>query len=245
MNSAYAVIVNNVHKQFKGIRVLQGISLRVERGITYGLLGPNGAGKTTLLRTIIGLLLPDQGEVETLGAKMPDKDILRRVGYMTQSTALYDDLTVRQNVVFFAALAGVKRQADIDSAIALAELQDRATSRLRELSGGLKQRCSLACALVHHPDLLLLDEPTVGVDPQLRVQFWNHFRRLNEQGVTLIVSSHVMDEAERCDRLGFMRGGKLLAEGTAAELRQRAGKATLEEAFLHFAESEAPTGAYV
>ncbi len=108
---------------------------------------------------------------------------------------------------------------------------------MRELSGGMRQRCSLACALVHRPDLLLLDEPTVGVDPQLRVLFWEHFRRLAAQGITLIVSSHVMDEAERCDKLGFVRAGKLLAEGSAAELRQRAGTATLEDAFLHFAEN--------
>jgi len=234
----YAVEVNDVRKQFGSVQALSGLSLGIERGITYGLLGPNGAGKTTLIRTLVGLLAADKGEVKVLDTRMPDKDILSRIGYMTQSGALYEDLTVCQNVGFFGAIYGLRHHLDdaVDQAIALVDLSDRAGSRVRELSGGMKQRCSLACALVHQPDVLLLDEPTVGVDPQLRVQFWQHFRRLNAQGVTLVVSSHVMDEAERCDRLGFIRQGILLAEGTSSDLRQRAGTATLEDAFLHFAE---------
>jgi len=234
----YAVEVNEVHKQFGGFQALRGLSLHIERGITYGLLGPNGAGKTTLIRTIVGLIKPDRGQAKLLDTPVPNKEIFRRVGYMTQMAALYEDLTVQQNVEFFASMNGLRsglKQA-VDEAIALVDLSERAKSRIRELSGGMKQRCSLACALVHHPDVVLLDEPTVGVDPQLRVQFWEHFRRLNAEGVTLIVSSHVMDEAERCDRLGFIRQGKLLAEGKASELSQRAGTATLEEAFLHFAD---------
>ncbi len=231
-----ALTVQAVQKHFKGVHALRGLSLRVERGITYGILGPNGAGKTTLIRTILGLTTPDSGEVRALGVVMPNKAILRQIGYMPQSTALYDDLTVHQNVAFFAALCGVNDARTVTQAIDLVSLSARAKSRVRELSGGMRQRCSLACALVHNPDLILLDEPTVGIDPQLRVQFWDHFRRLNQAGVTLIVSSHVMDEAERCDRLGFVREGMLLAEGTAAELRQRAGTLTLEEAFLHFAD---------
>jgi len=234
----FALEVDGIHKSFGVVEVLRGLSLNVEAGKTYGLLGPNGAGKTTLIRTIAGLLKPDKGSVRVLGATMPNKAVLRRVGYMTQSVALYDDLTVRQNVRFFAAIAGVDKASIIDEMIALVNLSERANSRVRELSGGMKQRCSLACALVHQPDLLLLDEPTVGVDPQLRVQFWEHFRRLNARGVTLIVSSHVMDEAERCDRLGFVRGGLLLAEGSAAELRARAGTTNLEEAFLRFADEQ-------
>jgi ABC-2 type transport system ATP-binding protein len=236
MATSYAVEIEDVHKRFRDFEALRGLSLKVERGTTYGLLGPNGAGKTTLIRTMVGLLVADQGSVTVLGKAMPDKDVLRQIGYMTQAVALYEDLTVQQNVQFFASIGGL--ESDINGAVErvleLVELSDRAKSRVRELSGGLKQRCSLACALVHEPDVLLLDEPTVGVDPQLRVQFWEHFRRLNEQGVTLIVSSHVMDEAERCDRLGFLRQGLLLAEGSAEDLRQRAGTTTLEEAFLHF-----------
>jgi ABC-2 type transport system ATP-binding protein len=235
----YALEVRDVRKRFGAFEALRGLSLTIERGITYGLLGPNGAGKTTLIRAIIGLIRPDSGQVKALGTPIPNKDILRRVGYMTQSQALYEELTVRQNIEFFAALVGIEHVTKAaDEAIALVELTDRARSRVRDLSGGLKQRCSLACALVHHPDLVLLDEPTVGVDPQLRAQFWKHFRELNAQGVTLLVSSHVMDEAEHCDRLGFVRQGILLAEGTASELRSRAGTATLEEAFLRFIEEK-------
>ncbi len=238
MSPDYAVEVEGVHKHFGRIHALRGLSLHIERGITYGLLGPNGAGKTTLIRAIMGLIRPDAGHITVLGAAMPDKDVLSRVGYMTQAVALYDDLTVWQNVRFFAAMAGMDGQSEaaIGEVLALVDLSDRAGSRVRELSGGMQRRVSLACALVHRPELVVLDEPTVGVDPQLRVQFWDHFRRLNAQGVTLIVSSHVMDEAERCDRLGFVRHGILLAEGSARDLLARASTRTLEEAFLRFAE---------
>jgi ABC-2 type transport system ATP-binding protein len=231
------VVVRDLRKAFGDVHALCGLSLSVPAGMTYGLLGPNGAGKTTLIRAIIGLVRPDAGEVVVLGTHMPNKDILSNVGYMTQAPALYEDLSVRQNVAFFAAMAGVSDPHAIDQAIALVDLTDRAHSPANTLSGGMKQRTSLACAVAHRPRLLLLDEPTVGVDPQLRVQFWEHFRRLNDEGVTILVSSHVMDEAERCDRLGFIREGRVLAEGSAAELRERAGTETLEEAFLHFAES--------
>ena len=236
----YAVEVQSIYKDFGSVRVLRGLSLQIERGITYGLLGPNGAGKTTLIRAIVGLIKPDKGHVIALDTPIPNKAVLNRIGYMTQAVALYDDLTVCQNVRFFAAVGGLRNAAlrsAVEEMIALVDLTPRADSRVRELSGGMKQRCSLACALVHHPELVLLDEPTVGVDPQLRVQFWDYFHLLTEQGTTLIVSSHVMDEAERCDRLGFVREGVLLAEGTASDLLKRAGMSTLEEAFLHFAET--------
>ena len=235
-----AVEVESIYKDFGSIRVLRGLSLQIERGSIYGLLGPNGAGKTTLIRAIVGLIKPDKGRVIALDTSMPNKAVLNRIGYMTQAVALYDDLTVLQNIHFFAAVGGLGNMAlrsAVDEMMALVDLTPRADSRVRELSGGMKQRCSLACALVHHPELVLLDEPTVGVDPQLRVQFWNYFHQLTERGTTLIVSSHVMDEAERCDRLGFVREGVLLAEGSASDLLKRAGTSTLEDAFLHFAET--------
>jgi ABC-2 type transport system ATP-binding protein len=231
-----SITLDAVTKHFGDLTAVNDLSLRIPAGITYGLLGPNGAGKTTLIRLIAGLLRANAGTVRVLGATMPDKAILARIGYMTQAYALYTALSVRENGAFFGAMAGQSARARGDEVIALGDLSERAGSLVGTLSGGMKQRVSLACALVHRPALLLLDEPTVGVDPQLRVQFWSYFRRLNNEGVTIVVSSHVMDEAERCDRLGFIRQGKLLAEGSNASLRQQTGTATLEEAFLAFAE---------
>jgi ABC-2 type transport system ATP-binding protein len=227
-----------LRKHFGPIRAVDGLDLTVHAGEIYGLLGPNGSGKTTLIRLLIGLLKPTSGRAAILGQAMPNKAILSQVGYMTQASALYDDLSVKDNLAFFAEMCGLPpadSRARIAEVLDLVNLQNRAGSLARTLSGGMKQRTSLACALVHHPRLLLLDEPTVGVDPQLRVTFWSYFRQLADSGVTMIVSSHVMDEAERCDRLGFIRDGKLLAEGSAAELRAQAGTTTLEQAFLRFA----------
>ena len=234
----HSIQVNDVHKRFGSVRALQGLSLQVRQGEIYGLLGPNGAGKSTLIRVIAGLHKPDSGSVTVLGSAMPDKNVLARVGYMTQASALYNDLTVWQNVAFFAGLMGCRDKAAIEEAIAFVGLADRAHSRISTLSGGMRQRVSLASVLPHRPDLILLDEPTVGVDPQLRFQFWDHFRAMAARGVTLLVSSHVMDEAERCDRLGFLRYGQLIAEGTAESLRAQAGRDDLEEAFLTFAEQK-------
>ncbi len=236
------VRATDLHKYFGPIRAVDGLSLSVQAGEIYGLLGPNGSGKTTLIRLLIGLLKPTSGSASVLGQAMPDKAILARVGYMTQATALYEELTVRENVTFFAEMCGGASRERADEVLALVDLHDRASSLVRTLSGGLKQRTSLACALVHQPRLLLLDEPTVGIDPQLRATFWAYFRRLADDGATLVISSHVMDEAERCDRLGFMRQGRLLAEGSAADLRTQAGTATLEQAFLHFAEGSIAGG---
>lgn len=232
----YVVETHQVRKAFGDFEAVRGIDLRIRPGETYGLLGPNGAGKTTLIRMMVGLLRPTAGRVMVLGHEMPDKGILAQVGYMTQAKAIYTDLTVRENVQFFAAMAGHRQDTRVDEVIALVNLSDWAESLVRKLSGGMQQRASLACALVHRPRLLLLDEPTVGVDPQLRVQFWDYFGELNAEGVTIVVSSHVMDEAERCQRLGFIRAGVLLAEGSPGELRTEAGTRTLEEAFLKFAE---------
>lgn len=237
----YAVEALNLHKRFGAIQALRGVTLRVRRGEIYGLLGPNGAGKSTLIRLLVGLYRPDAGSVTVLGRPMPDKDVLAQIGYMTQATALYSELTVWQNVAFFAGLLGCRDPEAIAAAIDFVSLTERAHSRVNTLSGGMRQRASLAIALAHRPALILLDEPTVGVDPQLRAQFWEHFRAITRRGVTLIVSSHVMDEAERCDRLGFLRDGQLIAEGTAESLRRAAGTANLEEAFLRLAEHREET----
>lgn len=233
MNEAFAVDVENVSKSFGAVKALDGVTLKVRRGEIYGLLGPNGAGKTTLIRLLIGLVEAETGSVTVLDHRMPDVNVLRHVGYMTQQAALYPGLSVEENVRFFAAINGV--DGGVKEALEMVDLYQRRASVVSTLSGGMRQRCSLACALVHRPELLLLDEPTVGVDPQLRVQFWEDFRRMAEAGTTIIVSSHVMDEAERCQRLGLIQYGKLLAEGTPNELRSIAGSTNLEDAFLKLA----------
>ncbi len=230
MSEAFAVDVDNAVKSFGTQRALDGVTLRVRQGEIYGLLGPNGSGKTTLIRAMVGLVALDSGTVTVLGHRIPDLDILGRVGYMTQQAALYADLSVEENLRFFAAISGA--DGNVDEVLKTVDLEQRRKSVVATLSGGMRQRCSLACALVHRPNLLLLDEPTVGVDPQLRVQFWDHFRELAAAGTTIVVSSHVMDEAERCQRLGLIRLGKLLGEGTPDEVRAAAGTSNLEEAFL-------------
>ncbi len=238
MAEAYAVDIEGVRKKFGGLRALDGVNLHIKAGEIYGLLGPNGAGKTTLIRSIVGLVAPEAGTVTVLGRRMPDVDNLRNVGYMTQQAALYPGLSVEENVEFFAAINGAEQQGVTD-ALKLVRLDDRRKSVVATLSGGMRQRCSLACALVHKPKLLLLDEPTVGVDPQLRVQFWEDFRTMAENGTTIIVSSHVMDEAERCQRLGLIQYGRVLAEGSPNEVRGLAGTNNLEEAFLKLAGGQA------
>jgi ABC-2 type transport system ATP-binding protein len=165
---------------------------------------------------------------------MPQLGVLARVGYMTQQPALYPDLSAEENVHFFGAIYG--RVDGVREALEFVDLWDRRKSVVATLSGGMRTRCSLACALVHKPHLLLLDEPTVGVDPQLRVQLWDRFRTMASSGTSIVVSSHVMDEAERCDRLGLIRFGKLLAEGTVAEIKAKAGMERLEDAFLKLSE---------
>jgi len=234
----FSIETVRLNKAFGAIQAVAELDLRVQTGEIYGLLGPNGSGKTTLMRLLVGLAKADSGEVRVLGRPMPDRALLGEVGYMTQAEALYSDLTARENVLFFAALSGVRTASWIGEALELVELQARANDLVGSLSGGLRRRVSLACTLVHRPRLLILDEPTVGVDPQLRVAFWQHFRRLADAGVTLVISSHVMDEAGRCDRLGFMREGRLIAEGSPDELRQRSGMSDLEQAFLKFAEAD-------
>jgi ABC-2 type transport system ATP-binding protein len=233
VSESYAVDVQGVGKHFGKLKALDGATVRVKEGEIYGLLGPNGAGKTTLIRSIVGLIAPDSGTVTVLGRRMPNLDVLRGVGYMTQQAALYPGLSVEENVAFFAAIYGV--EGGVKDALDIVQLYDRRKSVVSTLSGGMRQRCSLACALVHKPKLLLLDEPTVGIDPQLRVQFWEDFRRMAAAGTTLLVSSHVMDEAERCQRLGLIQYGRLLAEGTPNEIRARGGSQNLEEAFLKLA----------
>lgn len=234
-----AVEVSNVFFSFGKLKALDNFSLQVPHGISFGLLGPNGAGKTTLIRVLVGLLKPRQGNIKILG-QAPGYQSSRLIGYMPQQASLYTELTVTQNINFFASIYNShnrqERAKSVAEVIRLVNLWERRHDGIMKLSGGMKQRVSLACAIVHHPPLLFLDEPTVGLDPELRVSFWEHFADLNKQGVTIIISSHTMDDAAHCDRLAFIRDGRIIAEGTPSQLKESTGKtdATLEDAFLHF-----------
>jgi len=227
-----AIEARDVRKRFGKVAALDGVDLTIPAGMIYALLGPNGSGKTTLIRTLVGLVKPDSGHLTVLGARMPRRNVLASIGYMTQAAALYMDLSAQENLRFFARVHG---GGDIERALRFVDLWDRRGSIAATLSGGMRTRLSLACALVHQPSLLLLDEPTVGVDPQLRAQLWDGLREMAAAGTTILVSSHVMDEAERADRLGLIRDGRLLAEGTVPELLARAGVDRLEDAFLALA----------
>ncbi|WP_431970812.1 ABC transporter ATP-binding protein [Nocardia sp. bgisy134] len=229
--SSAAVEVENLTVQRGKREVLHDISLTIPRGSITGLLGPSGCGKTTLMRSIVGTQIVASGEITALGLPAGAAELRRRIGYVTQAPSIYPDLSVRDNVAYYAALYGRDRD-DTDIAIAAVGLLDHAGQRGDELSGGQQTRASLACALVAQPDLLVLDEPTVGLDPVLRVDLWKQFHELAANGTTLLVSSHVMDEAEHCDQLLLMREGKVLAQLSPDELREQTGEQNLEKAFL-------------
>lgn len=235
--SDICIDIRGVTRTFGKRTVLEEVDLSVRRGEIFGLLGPSGAGKTTLVRLICGLDRPSRGEIRLLGVPMPRLNMLGRIGYMAQSDALYGELTARENLTFFASLYGVRGAALKRRIAELAELlrlQDDLNKPVHQYSGGMKRRLSLAAALVHEPEVLVLDEPTVGIDPVLRASIWAELGRLRARGVTVLVTTHVMDEAEKCDRLAMIRNGGIIACGTPGELKRAAGGQTMEEAFLHF-----------
>src|SRR3954462_15509280 len=219
-------------------RVLDGLTFTVPRGQVTGLLGPSGSGKTTLMRCLVGVQNIRSGTVTVLGRPARGPPLRARVGYVTQAPSVYADLTVRENARYFASLHGVG-PAGADAAGGAVGLADAAGQLVENLSGGQRSRASLACALVGRPDLLVLDEPTVGLDPVLRVELWEQFHALAAAGTTLVVSSHVMEEAGRCDRLLLLRGGALLPDSTPGELRAPTGSDDLDEAFLGLVRSAA------
>ena len=214
-----------------GRLVLPDISLDVAPGLVTGLLGPSGSGKTTLMRAVVGLQIVEAGRVVVLGRPAGSGDLRRRVGYQTQEPSVYGDLTVRENLGYFARILGVSADR-IDETVGTVGLDEHARQVVGTLSGGETARVSLAVALLADPEVLVLDEPTVGLDPVLRRDLWDTFHRLAAGGATLLVSSHVMDEASRCDQLLLLREGTLVATGSPQELRKRTGRDDLEEAFL-------------
>lgn len=211
--------------------VLDGFSCAVAQGGVTGLLGPSGSGKTTLMRAIVGVQTTVSGRVTVLGHPAGSAPLRRRIGYVTQAPSVYADLTVTENTRYFAALHGLGA-ADADTAVEAVGLAGHAAQLVANLSGGQRSRASLACAIVSRPRVLILDEPTVGQDPVLRDELWAHFRRLAADGVTVLVSSHVMDEANRCDRLLLIRAGALIADDTPAAVKRAAGTDDLDQAFL-------------
>jgi len=223
----YAVVAEGLQKSFGQLKVLRDLSISIPRGTTYCLLGPNGSGKTTLIRAIVGLIRLDGGRMQVLGRPVSQVgQLYPRIGYMTQHKALYPDLTLQENMEFYAGLYGVRgpgRDVRISELLDMVELSEHKDRLAGALSGGMYQRLSLACTLIHDPDLLLLDEPTVGIDPLLRQAFWNHFDELTARGVTIIITTHLMDEAERCKVVGFMRAGGMLAESSPEALKRLAG----------------------
>ncbi|MDN5758552.1 MAG: ABC transporter ATP-binding protein [Tomitella sp.] len=229
--SGVAVDIRGLTVRRGRTEVLHDITLPVRAGVITGLLGPSGCGKTTLLRSIVGTQIVRSGSVTVFGLPAGSRGLRNRIGYVTQAPSIYGDLTVHDNVAYFAALAGADR-AEVSGALGAVGLVRYEKQRAQDLSGGQRTRVSLACALVARPDLLVLDEPTVGLDPVLRAELWERFEALAAAGTTLIVSSHVMDEADHCDELILLREGRLLDHSTPDELRRITGEDGLEDAFL-------------
>jgi ABC-2 type transport system ATP-binding protein len=220
-----SIQVSHVHRKFGKKRVLQDINLEVQQSEIFGLLGPSGSGKTTLVKVIVS------------GVRMPRLDMLGKNGYMAQSDALYAELTAKENLNFFASLFGLrgkKKRRQMLHVMQLVGLTDAMNKPVSTYSGGMKRRLSLAISLLHQPGILILDEPTVGIDPVLRVSIWKELRRMSDSGTTVVLTTHVMDEADKCHRLGMIRDGRLIAVGTPADLKQETQTNTIEEAFLAY-----------
>ena len=234
-----AVEFRNISFTYGKLKILNEIAVSIPEGQIFGILGANGAGKTTLMRLIVGLLKPESGSLQIFGENI-QRNTLNKIGYMPQLNALYNELSVAENVHFFARMYGISnkhtRNIAVDKVLSLANLDSRRNDSVAQLSGGMKQRVSLATAMVHSPELLVLDEPTVGLDPRLRNSFWEYFESLARDNVTILISSHAMDDATRCHRLIFLHEGHIVADGSPEDLKSRVASsdATLEEAFLHF-----------
>ena len=230
-----AISLNGVDVSLTKTPILFDININIKRGSIYGLLGPSGAGKTTTVKVVAGIIESEKGETNILGITMPNLTQMANIGYMAQSDALYEDLTGYENLEFFGELYGMKKKElkeRIGYALGLVNLLDDAKKVVSKYSGGMKRRLALAAAVLHNPDILILDEPTVGIDPLLRKEIWDELYKICEQGTTILVTTHVMDEAEKCHKLAMMRNGRVIGEGTPQELVEQCHVKTLEEAFL-------------
>jgi ABC-2 type transport system ATP-binding protein len=226
-----------VYRSFDKNEVLHGISLTIHKGEIFGLLGPSGSGKTTFVKLLAGIDEATSGQIEVLHTPMPKLAMMNRIGYMAQSDALYSELTAKENLEFFGALFGLRGQKlkhAVGKAMALVDLSDAIHRSVSAYSGGMKRRLSLAIALLHEPEVLILDEPTVGIDPVLRKSIWDEFEKLSQSGMTILITTHVMDEADKCHRLGMIRDGHLIATGTPEALKAETNSRTIEEAFLYY-----------
>lgn len=236
-----AILTSHLTKKYGNFTAVDDLDLKVKKGEIYGLLGPNGAGKTTAIKMLSNIIKPSSGHATVFGEKIPEGNISAKIGYMPQETGVYLGLTVEQNLKFYGRIFGLDKveiEKRTDELLKFVALSDWKDEMVENLSGGMKHRVSLACTLLHQPKLLFLDEPTVGVDPELRVSFWDYFNKLRENGVTILITTHYMDEARRCDRIGFMKHGRLIAEGKPLELLKESGMDSLEEAFLEFSQRD-------
>ena len=230
-----AISVEKLKKVYGDLIAVNNLDLKIAKGTLYGMIGPNGSGKTTTIRMLVGLLKATSGKASVLGENVPIKQNIARIGYMPQEMAVYTDLSVHENLELFSELYSIDREVFArreEYLLKVIDLTDRRDSLVSQLSGGMKHRVSLACALIHDPDVMFLDEPTVGVDPELRVGFWKYFAELKASGKTVILTTHYMDEAVRCDLVGMMRLGELIGEGTPRQLMESTGTHDLESAFM-------------
>jgi ABC-2 type transport system ATP-binding protein len=241
MNSESVVEVSGLEVRYDKATILKNINLIIGKGEIVGLLGPSGSGKTTLVKAMIGMKEPVKGEVQVHGLRMPSLSAVLDIGYMAQSDALYDDLNPVENLIFFGELYGLKKNSIRERALnvlKLVRLDNDRSKAVKNFSGGMKRRLSLAIALMHAPSLLILDEPTIGIDPLLRQDFWAEFRRIRNGGGSIILTTHAMDEALKCDRLALIRDGEIIADGRPDELMASSNTSTLEEAFLYYSVSK-------
>lgn len=241
LENEYAILTHQLTKKFGKFTAVNNLELKVKTGEIYGLLGPNGAGKTTIIKMLASISNPTSGNARVLGEEIPDGKIAPKIGYMPQETGVYLGLTVDQNLKFYGRIFDLGKEEmekREDYLLKFVDLVDWKHEMVENLSGGMKHRVSLACTLLHQPELLFLDEPTVGVDPELRVSFWDYFNQLREKGVTILITTHYMDEARHCDRIGFMQRGRLIAEDTPKQILKISRKDSLEDAFLIFSKQD-------